>query len=184
MTGNKLSYILLLSILAPVVGCNKSGLVTPKSSPVYNAIFDGAATAKPLRLTDGKLVSVRFFIGPNDQQNGLTQGKWTVNPEILSQPGKVELTVEMYCDLCSKNRFQKDAITFDGTAGRSTEANFKIEPSKDRTGNGVGRIVFDVSRRGQEYDNIWVEVLIGDAQPSAQVQPVREWDPPSIENRE
>src|SRR5947208_337994 len=78
-----------------------------KSSPVYSAIFDGAVSTEPLRLRDGKLVSVRFFIGPRDEKNGLAQGNQAVNPQLLAQPGQVDLTVEMYCDLCIRNRFQK-----------------------------------------------------------------------------
>ena len=154
----------------------------PKSTPVYNAVFDGALSARPIRLADSKRVSIRFFLGPTDEKNGLADGKWTINPAILNQPGKVDLTVSMYCDLCSKNRFQKDAITFDSQLGRSTEAHFEIEPVRNRTSGGIGKIVFDVSNKGQEFDNIWIEVVVGDGTPEIG-SPAKEWDPPSPDMR-
>jgi hypothetical protein len=150
----------------------------PPAAPVYNALFDGALNPRPLRLEPGRTVTIRFFIGEPNADSSLTAEKWTVNPAVLNAPGRLELTVQLYCEVCSENRFQKDAITYDGGQRRSTEARFVVVPNADLVTTGVGRFVFGVSSRGREVDNITVEATLGSdtAPPVVAVQ--RPYEPP------
>jgi hypothetical protein len=152
----------------------------PPVPPVYNAVFDGATTVRPLRVPPRQPVQLRFFIGPPSTDNALNADKWTVNPALLAQDGRLGLLVTMYCPFCAGPKLQTDPITYDGDARRSTEARFVLVADPDLVQEGRGVVVLNVSRNGQEYDNVRVDVLVGDeAQPPEVSLPVPAWDPPA-----
>lgn len=149
----------------------------PPPRPIYNAIFAGARSDRPLRLSLGQPVQLRFFIGPPNERNALDEAKWTVNPDLLSRAGVVPLMVHVYCDTCTANRIQGDAISYDSTAGRSTEATFTLNaPITDRQGT----VQIQVSHQGFEYDNLSIGFSVGDAPPVESNEEPFGWEPPVL----
>jgi hypothetical protein len=145
-------------------------------------VFEGAQSVRPVRLPANEPVTLRFFIGPRDDRNAVAGEKWTVNPALLSERGKLGLTVAMFCDICFAPSLQVDAVTYDGSLQKSTEARFEIRADPRRAPAGRGTVLLSVSKDGQEYDNVPVDVLIGSAEAAGDVsEGEHPWDPPPPE---
>jgi Carboxypeptidase regulatory-like domain len=136
--------------------------VSSQPPVVYNAIFSPVYPGTADQIYDKQEVTVRFFIGPPDQKNGLSPQNWAVNPKILRVKGMLPLSVTANCVPCARDSVQTQPITYTGKTLRSSEAIFKFVPSRNLASKeGVGQLIFSIATNGLELDRFVASIFIG-----------------------
>jgi len=146
------------------------------NEPVYNIQADPKSKLDPLVLLPHTKTTIRFFIGPEADEN-ITAG---IEPrpvlDALAQ-GKKELylTVTLFCDLSETDTYQQRTIKYTTAMKTSTSAEFVVTPSPAavRNSDGIGKLIFVVDADGMEIDIIRINAIVGNPSLKAEREYVR-----------
>jgi hypothetical protein len=137
---------------------------TPSSGPVYNAIFSPKLPGMLNGLVDRQKTQVDFYIGKPSEASAIPAEKASVNKEILSQAGMESLTITLTCAFCDGKTVEEQVIQFSpATSEQSTKATFQFVPDRRLTKDGMANLAFQIKNMGIVYDNIVLDVYVGNA---------------------
>jgi hypothetical protein len=107
--------------------------LSSEGPPVYNATFAPTHGDHLATLLDHQKTTARFFIGPPNAHNAISESRWTVNPGLLSDPSNVPLTITMTCPFCAGKSVFKKVATYFGQKRASSEVLFDFVPLRSLT---------------------------------------------------